>query len=93
MLCNKSIREDIGWQSHIQTAVPHFVSGHRHPEILNSFVEETLEVLYPQLARAGVTRDEVRRYLEVAKIIFGTNSIWDNSKAKVHMEAANYGLV
>ena len=27
MLCNKSIREDIGWQSHIQTAVPHFVSG------------------------------------------------------------------
>ena len=27
MLCNKSIREDIGWHSHIQTAVPHFVSG------------------------------------------------------------------
>ena len=60
---------------------------------MNSFVEETLEVLYPQLARTGVTRDEVKRYLEVAKIIFGTNSIWDNSKAKVHMEAANYGLV
>ena len=68
-------------------------TSYRHPEILNSFGEETLEVLYPQLARAGVTRDEVRRYLEVAKIIFGTNSIWDNSKAKVHMEAANYGLV
>lgn len=68
-------------------------TSYRHPEFLDTFVEETLEVLYPQLVRAGVTRNEVRRYLEVAKIIFGTNSIWGNSKAEVYMEAANYGLV